>query len=179
MACLLHRVRRRTADLAARFARAEDGATALEFALVAMPFLLLVFTIIELGLVLLISLTLENAVIEVGRTIRTGEVQKGGGTASSFKTAVCNKMGWGGAGCMSALSIDVRTFNDYASSTPVNDTIPTTMTWNTGAPGSIVLVRAYYTWPLVAPLLNTGLQTASGKQVIYAATAFTNEPYDQ
>lgn len=179
MASLLHRVRRRTADLAARFARAEDGATALEFALVAMPFLLLVFAIIELGLVLLISLTLENAVIEVGRTIRTGEMQKNGGTAASFKTAICNKMAWGGVGCQTALSVDVRTFSDYASSTPTNNTVPTTMTWNPGSDGSIVLVRAYYTWPLVAPLLNTGLQTASGKQVIYAATAFTNEPYNQ
>jgi Flp pilus assembly protein TadG len=179
MAHRLHRVRRRAADLAARFARAEDGATALEFALVAMPFLGLVFVIIELGLVLLISLTLENAVIEVGRTIRTGEMQTNGGTAASFKTAVCDKMAWGGSGCLSALQIDVRTFSDYTSSTPTNNTIPTTMTWNPGASGSIVLVRAYYTWPLVAPLLNTGLQTASGKQVIYAATAFTNEPYAQ
>lgn len=178
MAQLLDRARRRTARLAARFARAEDGSTAVEFALVALPFMVLLFAILELGLVFLLSLTLENAVIEVGRTIRTGEMQTNGGTAASFKTAVCNKMGWAtSATCQSALSIDVRTFSDYASSTPVDDTVPTTMTWNPGSQGSIVLVRAYYTWPLVAPLLNTGLQTASGKQVIYAATAFTNEPY--
>ncbi len=179
MAHLFDRARRRTAKLAARFARAEDGATAVEFALVAMPFLLLVFAIIELGLVFLISLTLENAVIEVGRTIRTGEIQSNGGTAASFKTAVCNKMGWGGASCLSSLSIDVRTYSDYASSTPENNTVPTDMSWNPGTQGSIVLVRAYYTWPLVVPLLNTGLQTSSGKQIIYAATAFTNEPFGQ
>jgi hypothetical protein len=40
-----------------------------------------------------------------------------------------------------------------------------------------VLIRAYYTWPLVTPLLQTGLQDVSGKKLIYAATAFTNEPY--
>ena len=105
MAHLLHRVRRRTARLAGRFARAERGATAVEFALVALPFLMLVFAIIELGLVFLVSITLESAVADVGRTIRTGQVQTGGGSAASFKTAVCDKMSWLGAKCASALSI--------------------------------------------------------------------------
>ncbi len=179
---ILERARRRLARLAGRFARAERGATAVEFALVAIPFLLLVFAVIELGLVFLVSLTLENAVIDVGRTIRTGEVQTGGGTASTFKTAVCNKMSWIGATrCNGALQIDVRTYSDYttSNSTATNATVPTSMNWNPGVAGSIVLVRAYYTWPLITPLLQTGLQSANGKRIIYAATAFTNEPYDQ
>ncbi|WP_297512860.1 TadE/TadG family type IV pilus assembly protein [uncultured Caulobacter sp.] len=178
----LVRARRRLARLAGRFARAERGATAVEFALVAIPFLMLVFAIIELGLVFLVSLTLENAVIDAGRTIRTGEIQNSGGTASSFKTAVCNRMSWIGAStCGSALQIDVRTFADYATSATSASagTVPTTMNWNPGTAGSIVLVRAYYTWPLITPLLQTGLQSSNGKRIIYAATAFTNEPYDQ
>ena len=175
------RARHRLARLAGRFARAERGATAVEFALVAGPFILLVFAMIELGLVLLVSLTLENAVIDVGRTIRTGQVQTTGGTAASFKTAVCAKMSWLGSGCNSALSIDVRTYADYTTSntTNANTTMPTTMNWNPGSSGSIVLIRAYYAWPLITPLLQTGLQSANGKRIIYAATAFTNEPYDQ
>jgi Flp pilus assembly protein TadG len=177
----LVRARRRLALLAGRFARAEQGATAVEFAFVAIPFLLLVFAIIELGLVFLVSLTLENAVIDTGRTIRTGQVQTTGGTAATFKTAVCAKMSWLGANCSGALSIDVRTYSDYATTTTNanSGTVPTTLNFNPGVSGSIVLVRAYYTWPLITPLLKTGLQTANGKRIIYAATAFTNEPYDQ
>ena len=177
------RVRRRLAHLAGGFSRAEQGATAVEFALVFMPFLMLIFAMIELGLVFLVSLLLENAIIDVGRTIRTGELQNTGGTAATFKTAVCNKIGpIGSMSCASALQIDVRTYADYSTSTSsagATSTVPTTMQWNPGTSGSIVLVRAYYTWPLMTPLLQTGFQNASGRWIVYAATAFTNEPYDQ
>lgn len=175
MARLLAHARNRLARMAGRFARAERGATAVEFALVGMPFLMLIFAIIELGLVFLVSITLETAVTDVGRTIRTGQVQTAGGTASGFKTSVCNKLSWLGSKCEGALQIDVRTFSDYADTN--NVAVPTTMNWDPGAPGSIVLVRAYYTWPLITPLLTTGLQSANGKRIIYAATAFSNEPY--
>ena len=179
MARLLAHARTRLARMAGRFARAERGATAVEFALVGIPFLMLIFAIIELGLVFLVSITLETAVADVGRTIRTGQVQTAGGTASTFKTAVCNKLSWLGSKCQGALQIDVRTFSDYASTntSSANLNVPTTMNWDPGSPGSIVLVRAYYTWPLITPLLTTGLQSANGKRIIYAATAFSNEPY--
>ncbi|AZS20361.1 MULTISPECIES: TadE/TadG family type IV pilus assembly protein [unclassified Caulobacter] len=178
---LLARARLRLARSARRFARAEQGATAVEFALVAIPFLMLIFAIIELGLVFLVSITLESAVIDAGRTIRTGEVQTAGSDAAAFKTAVCNRMDWLGSRCTTALRLDVRTFADYSTGTTsaTNGTVPTTMSWNPGTSGSIVLVRAYYTWPLITPLLNTGLQTSNGQRIIYAATSFTNEPYDQ
>ncbi|MFY8208323.1 MAG: TadE/TadG family type IV pilus assembly protein [Caulobacter sp.] len=178
---LIARARLRLARSAGRFARADEGATAVEFALVAIPFLMLLFAIIELGLVFLVSITLENAVIDAGRTIRTGQVQTTGGNANSFKTAVCNRMSWLGSKCSSALRLDVRTFTDYSTgqASATNTTVPTTMNWNPGASGSIVVVRAYYTWPLVTPMLNTGLQSSNGNRIIYAATSFTNEPYDQ
>lgn len=183
---LLDRARRRLARLglaraAARFAGAERGATAVEFALVSIPFLMLVLAMIELGLVFLVSLTLENAIIDVGRTIRTGQVQNAAGTASSFKTAVCQKMDWLGDRCVDALSIDVRTFNDFSSigASTANVPMPNPTVWNPGSAGSIVLVRAYYAWPLVTPLMTTGVQTAGGKRIVYAATAFMNEPYEK
>jgi Flp pilus assembly protein TadG len=177
------RARRRLTRFAGRFSRADQGATAIEFAIVAIPFLLLVFAMIELGLVFMVSLLLENAIIDVGRTIRTGQVQTAGGNAASFKTAVCNKIGpIGSLSCSTALKLDVRTYDNYAASnTSASNTadLPSSMQFTPGSPGSIVLIRAYYTWPLITPLLQTGLKTANGQRIIYAATAFTNEPYDQ
>jgi len=166
--------------MTARFARAERGATAVEFALVSIPFLMLVLAMIELGLVFLVSLTLENAIIDVGRTIRTGEIQNANGTPGGFKTAVCERMNWLGDRCGDALSIDVRTFSDFSSITAAtaDGTVPSPTAWNPGAAGSIVLIRAYYAWPLVTPLMNTGVQSADGKRIIYAATAFMNEPFE-
>ena len=50
-------IRRRLAG----FARAEDGAAAVETALVATPFFLLIFGILQLAIIFLASASLENA----------------------------------------------------------------------------------------------------------------------
>lgn len=161
-----------------RFDRARGGATTVEFAIVAIPFLLLVFAILELGLVFLVSVTLESAIGSAGRQIRTGQMQAAGATAQSFKTTVCTQMGWIGSNCADALSIDVRTFGDFASSGgALAGARPQTTCWDPGGPGSIVLIRAYYRWPLITPLLETGLQTADGQRLVTATAAFANEPY--
>src|SRR3569832_271015 len=94
----------RRKGLLARFARAERGATAVEFAFVARPFLGLRFAVFELGLVFLVGTTLENATEIAARQIRTGELQTSGGSASTFKAAVCAQMSWLGSDCNANLS---------------------------------------------------------------------------
>jgi len=89
-----------------RFTRADDGAAAIEFAFVAIPFLILVFAIIELGLTFLVSMSLENAMSNVDRTIRTGALQARGGDAASYHQAVCDEMSWLGSSCGTALTLD-------------------------------------------------------------------------
>src|SRR4051812_9906535 len=65
----------------------ERGATAVEFALVALPFSLLLFMIMELALVFLVSTGIESAAERAARTIRTGEFQGTGAvTRDAFKT---------------------------------------------------------------------------------------------
>ncbi len=177
------RTTRRKTSLFRRFAEARKGATAVEFALIATPFLALMFGVLELGLVFMVSTTLDNAVDAASRKIRTGELQTAGGTAASFKTAVCNEMAYLGTGCSTNLYVDVRTFPKFAD---VAITDPTTdgafdISKTTFAPGgseSIVLVRVYYQWTLITPMLNQGLETLSGgKRLIAAAATFRNEPY--
>jgi len=174
---------RRPKSFPGRFRRNRDGAVAVEFAIVATPFLALMFGILDLGLVFMVSTTLENAVDETSRRIRTGEMQAAGGTASTFKTAVCEEMSWLGSGCASAVHVDVRTFPTFAD---VTITDPTTngafddakTVFDTGGSESIVLVRVYYEWALMTPLINTGLKNlANGNRLISATTTFRNEPY--
>ena len=166
-----------------RFRRNRDGATAVEFAIVATPFLALMFGILDLGLVFLVSTTLENAVEEASRKIRTGELQTAGGTATTFKTAVCDEMSWLGSGCASAVHVDVRTFTTFAGVTTTDPTTngafdDTKTQFSTGSSESIVVVRVYYEWGLVAPLMNPGLKNLSNNKRLISATAtFRNEPY--
>ena len=167
----------------ARFHAAQRGSAAVEFAFVALPFVALLFAVLELGLVFLVSTTLQNAADAAGRKIRTGELQAAGGTAATFKNAICADMSWLGSDCASNLTVDVRKFTSFAGSSaasPVtNGAIdPTKTKWEPGGAEEIVLVRAYYTWTLITPLLNTGLENLSnGKRLISTTVTFRTEPW--
>jgi Flp pilus assembly protein TadG len=178
------RVRLRSHAL--RFARADGGATAVEMALVAMPFLALTFGILELALIFLVSASLENATDTAARTIRTGQLQTGApaaATSAAFQASICNNLGWLQGDCSSNLYVDVETFPTFAAVTApavvVNKTFePAALTFTPGGPGSIVVVRAYYQWPLMAPLMSQALQSiGGGKALITSTVAFRNEPY--
>lgn len=159
------------------FARAQDGATAVEFALLLAPFLVLLFGLIELALIFFASMVLENAVIDSGREIRTGQVQtSGSNSASAFKDKVCARMSWLQSGCAGRLRVDVRTVSTFTSTS--NLTTPNTPCWDPGGPSSLVIVRAYYDWPLITPLMASVLQKSNGKANLGFTTAFANEPYD-
>lgn len=180
----LLRNRNRARALLARFGAAREGATAVEFAMVALPFFTLLFAILELGLVFMVSTSLDNATDGAARRIRTGEMQTEGGTAVAFKTEVCERM-FLLSDCASKLSIDVRTFDQFADidmADPVEDgdLNEDELTFEPGGPEDIVLVRAYYEWSLITPLLNDSLATLSdGRRLITTAATFRNEPYEQ
>jgi len=165
-------------------ARDRSGAMAVEFAMVAAPLLFMLFAVMELALVFLVSSSLENATAEAARTIRTGAVQTaGGGSKDGFRNDVCGRLGWLQDQCQTNLSIDVRTYTQFANQNapdPVSN-----QTWNeastifsVGEPGDIVLVRSFYRWKLITPFLNGGLERLSGGvTLLTAAATFRNEPY--
>lgn len=158
-----------------RFARADDGAVAVEFAFVIIPFLMIVFAIFELGLVFLVSLTLENSLATVDRRIRTGEFQNA--TRESYYAAVCQEMSWLGAACGTALTVDVQvmpSFTDTAKPPAPDLEKPC---FDPGGPNSIILVRAYYSWPVITPLLGDAVAGSGGDRKITSAAVFQNEPY--
>lgn len=179
------RLEQRLTAAASRFRKAQRGAAAVEFALVALPFLVMLFGVLELALVFLVSTSLENATEAAARRIRTGEFQQSGATTKNdFKTLVCNNMAWL-SGCQASLSVDVRTFADFSTMAATPGLAgaaynPNATCWSTGEPQDIVLVRTYYEWTLVTPLLNAALEnrgTGSGKRLISAMATFRNEPY--
>jgi Flp pilus assembly protein TadG len=170
-----------------RFIRAKRGATAVEFALVSAPMLVMIFGLLELALVFLVNTTLDAAMQSAARQIRTGEFQTGGAnTPTNFKALVCSKMTWLSPKCAANLWLDVRTYSDFASlvATPATNPStfdPTKVCFSPGQPTDIVLVRAYFAWNLFTPLLNNALENmggGSGKRMISSTTAFRNEPYN-
>jgi Flp pilus assembly protein TadG len=167
-----------------RFGRAREGAAAIEFAFVSIPFIALLFAILELGLVFLVQTTLDNATDEASRQIRTGELQTAGGTAATFKAGVCSEMSWLGTACATNLYVDVQTYASFAGQNPTNPVdvngvfTPTALNWTPGSGQCIVLVRTYYQWTIFTPLLNAALVNLAGnKRLISSSATFRNEPF--
>jgi Flp pilus assembly protein TadG len=166
-----------------RFTRRDDGAAAIEFGMVAAPFLGLMFAIMETALVFFASQTLETAVADSARLIMTGQAQSQSFDAGQFKTSVCSKVG-GLFDCAGGLYVDVKTypkFSDIDNSNPVdaNGNLKTgTFGYTPGGPGDIVVVKLMYQWPVYASLLGLNLSNMGGnKRLLMATAAFRNEPY--
>ncbi|ESQ90720.1 hypothetical protein ABAC460_07780 [Asticcacaulis sp. AC460] len=163
--------------------RNQEGAAAVEFALIAGPLVFLICACIELALVILLSVSLDNATDVASRQIRTGAATSGNTSLGQFKQKVCDNMGWLSGSCMSSLKVDVTTYNNF-SEIPTADLIKngefddTKFKFNIGGASKIQLVRAYYEWPLITPFLNAGLTTLSNKDaVITSKVVFRNEPF--
>lgn len=60
-----------------RFRRSEEGATAVEFAMIATPLIFMTFAIVESGIAFAADIVLKNATYDAARTGRTGFVSDG------------------------------------------------------------------------------------------------------
>ena len=170
-------------DFAARFRIARRGATAVEFAMLALPFFGLLCGILEIGMIFIVATTLDDATTTAARTIRTGQLQTAGGSSSSsFVSTICTQLSWLGSNCGANLSVDVETFSQFSSITPpslvVNGVYTPPTNFSIGGPGDIVVVRSYYQWALFTPVMDQAMQTINGGKTLITSTAtFRNEPY--
>ena len=168
---------------ARRLLRQQDGAAAIEFGLVAAPFLALVFAIMESAIVFFAGQALETAAADSARLIMTGQAQTQGFDQGAFKNAVCGKI-YGLFNCNAGLYVDVKTYTSFSSintSNPIdsNGNLQTSnFGYQPGGPGDIVVVRLMYQWPVYVSLLGLNLSDiAGGKRLIMSTVAFRNEPY--
>jgi Flp pilus assembly protein TadG len=165
-----------------RFWRGDDGAAAVEFALIAMPFFTLMLGIFETTSIYFASSTLESAVTDASRQIRTGEVQVSNMNADQFRQIICDDIS-AFLKCDSSLAVDVRSFSEFDDVTfppPLNPdgTLSNDQQYSPGGAGDVVLVRVFYTWQIVTPLIGQTLSNMAGNQrLVEAATTFRNEPF--
>ena len=165
-----------------RFRGDNRAATAVEFGLVALPFFALMMAILETFLLFFASQTIETATNRGARLVRTGQAQTAGLTAADFKTEVCAAM-TGLFNCEENLQIDVRTYEffeevDMTGPIEADGNLDVSVLYEPGEGGDVVVVRAFYEWPIHTNILGLGLANLSnGKHLIAAATAFRNEPF--
>lgn len=152
--------------------------------MVATPFFMLFFGILEIALIFFASAIIEDGVAEAARDVRTGAIQTTGQSEEDFRAIICQRID-PVADC-GRLRVDVRTFEDFSStdfSTPTDgdgDLDDSNFTFDPGGAGDVVVVRVFYDWPLLGPGMINGLANMPGnRRLISAATAFRNEPFDE
>jgi Flp pilus assembly protein TadG len=168
-----------------RFARHQRGAVAVEFGLILLPFLALMFGIMETALVFFADQTLETAVADSARLIMTGQAQTQNLTAATFKNAVCARI-YGLFDCSNGVYVNVQTYSSFGSITytpPLdsnNNLVSSNFVYQPGGPGDIVVVQLFYQWPIYVSLMNlSSLSNMSGhNRLLVATAAFRNEPYN-
>lgn len=162
------------------FWRNERGATAVEFALIALPFFSVIWAIVETGLLYFADSALDNATTNAARLIRTGQAQAQGFDAAAFRAQVC-----AGVTPMldcDGLKLDVRTSADFAGAdlgSPLGaDGMldDSQFIYEDGQGLDIVVVRVFYSWPVNLNLLAAN-GTSDGTYLLAAVTAFRNEPF--
>ncbi len=152
--------------------------------MVAAPFFFMLFAILELGLVFVTDSTVENAVLETGRLVRTGQAQTAAMSAQGFKDEVCERMSLLATDCDNRTTIDVRVIDQFRDVNPPDPMADgetfddSELVFEAGDPGSLILIRVWYEQPLITPFLSEGLSRLdNGKMVMTATTTFRNEPY--
>jgi Flp pilus assembly protein TadG len=165
-----------------RFRRDPSGASALEFALIAFPLILLLLAALEVGIVYFANFSLENATAQGARLIRTGQAQAQKFDAGKFTSQVCKHFN-APISC-TGLRLDVRRFANFSGASltsPLdgNGNLKTSFAYEPGQGSEVVIVRAFYEWGLIAKFpKQIGLSNmANGNRLLAATAAFRNEPF--
>lgn len=166
------------------FIQDRSAASALEFALVATPLVLLLLAVLQVSLVYFANFELEGATQQGARLIRTGQAQNKKFTDAEFKQEVCKHL-TAPITC-SKLKLDVRSYPSFAGAggdltDPLGDDgqLKSNFSYDPGVGGDVVVVRAFY--PLdIGSVLPASINLSNmegGGRLLIATAAFRNEPF--
>lgn len=180
-----------------RLRRDQDGATAVEFALISIPFLMLLFGIMSVCLYFFTTLYIENAVWNASRELRTGAYENSTGDYSGtttdeqrrakLKELICNRTP-SPSDCMSNMRVIVQGyaagFGSIArpsckkADNSLIDTTGAEASSTTIGPDQPVLVTGCYQWKFGGhlPFFKIG-NMADGSYLIQASATFRTEPF--
>ena len=167
---------------ARKLARDKEGVTAIEFALVALPFFTVVFAILELGLAFIVNRMVDNAVIEASRMIRTGQASDAGFTTTDFADQVCTSMP--AFLCKpERIRVSVSVANDFVNVSSIDSlydqdgNLKDDSEYTQSNKSEIVAVNVIYQWPMFTSLLNLSSLDHGNERHLSSTMVFRNEPW--
>jgi len=162
-----------------RLAGAREGATAVEFALLAPAFIALVVAIFQVCVYVFVQQSLQNAATQAGRLFLTGQAQAW--SQSTFKNYVCTNYLPSMFDC-SSLIVVVQTYQDFASASTTAPALDasgqpiTPAAYTPGTQGQIMIVQLVYPWSVVSGPLGFRIASTNIAEMMGIA-AFKVEPY--
>ena len=162
---------------------AEDGAAAVEFALVATPFIALLVAIIQTMVVFLAQRLLDEVVSQASRVILTGQAQTSSLSQAQFADWVCQKTVI--FFTCNNLMVNVQSYGSFSAasaSTPTltfdsQGNVTNSWSYSLGNPGDIVVVQVLYQWPVLLGPLSFNLSNLSnGNRLLISSNVFKREP---
>ncbi|MDO9440944.1 MAG: pilus assembly protein [Beijerinckiaceae bacterium] len=172
------------ARLPRRFRTETGGVTAIEFGLVGLPFCLLLFVIIEIGMVAYVQSTLDDVAVSAARQIMTGQVQGARLRANQYKNRyICPQI----SGFLSCAKVSVNVF-PLASGPGGSDAFfdqngrllvaaESAQSVCPGNAGDLTYLQISYAMPMLTGQLSPALPTSNGKHVIVSGRPIKNEPF--
>lgn len=163
-----------------RFKKDEDGVTAVEFAIIGLPFFTLIFAIIESSLFFFAGQYLESTVDDVSRLFRTGQLDSGT-TEQEFRDEFCSRIvamfDCDDVRLELQVALDFADLNDPDPLADDPDDDADSM--DTPGAGVIMQLSAQYRWPVFtqfsAPLLHSPTSDYALLQVVAVTRS---EPYE-
>jgi Flp pilus assembly protein TadG len=161
----------------------KDGATAIEFAFLFMPYLLLSLGIIEMSMMFASESLLEGATTKAARSIKTGQLQQSGvgDVEGEFRQQLC------AAAPVLIKCEDViiearvmNSFSDFAAMQPTFDDDGNMVSsgFDPGVSSGRVLLRAAYNYEAITPLVGEMLWGPDRKRLFLSTIVMQLEPYD-
>ncbi len=166
-----------------RFGKNEDGAAAIEFAIVGLPFLLIIFAILEFSFTFLGERIVHVATQDAARMIKTGQVRVTTHTEEQFRDELCSNTLMRMFDCDN-LHINVQEIPNFGPPPPLplnaNGSInPASFVFSPGGTSSMNIVMLFYEWPLLVNVAGLGISSWStnNEALIGTTHAFRNEPF--
>lgn len=179
-------LRARFARLCVRLVRNKDGATAIEFTALAIPFSLLVFAILESCLAFAGQELMANVTDDIARQLRTGQIKAAQINESSLKTMICDRLEiMVATNCMENLSVDLKEYATFAAAAAVRikltsdkDIDTTGFSVTPGKSMSKNMLRVFYRWPVITDFMRKAMSSLKGGKTLHFATVtWQNEPF--
>ena len=175
-----------------RFVRNRRGSTAIEFSILALPFALLVFAILESCISFAGQEVMANITDDVARQLRTGQLRPADVAGGKLTTLICGRLQIivSSTDCPQQLLVDLReypTFADAATATfkiqngdvvLMQGTNSQTFANTPGLAESKNMLRVFYKWPVMTDLMAKSMANLSGGRTLhFSSVTWQNEPF--